>query len=121
MITDITDRQLDLLNVLWDEGPSTVRETKKEIEDDLAYTSVLTVFQTLEKNGYVDHERSEQSRAYLYYPTVDREQVGREAVKYVFHRVLDRSLPRFLEAVARQEEGPEAQTEDPQQIRESLE
>lgn len=121
MITDITDRQLDLLNVLWDEGPSTVRETKKEIEDDLAYTSVLTVFQTLEKNGYVDHERSEQSRAYLYYPTVEREQFGREAVKYVFHRFFDASMPRFLDAVAEQDKLDGNVVESLRQIRTSTE
>lgn len=43
----LTDRQLDLMNILWDRGSAMVREAKEEIEEDPAYTSVLTVFQTL--------------------------------------------------------------------------
>ena len=58
-----TDRQLDVMNILWDRGSATVREAKEELDEDLAYTSVLTVFQTLEEHGHVDHER--EGKAYL--------------------------------------------------------
>lgn len=109
------------MNVLWRKGAATVRETREEIEDELAYTSVLTVFQTLEKNGHVDHERTGQGRAYRYYPTVDREEVGKEAVRYVFTRIFNASLPRFLGALAEQDEIGEERTEDIRKIRESME
>lgn len=95
-----TDRQLDLMNILWDEGSATVREVKEEIEEDLAYTSVLTVFQTLEKNGHVDHEP--EGKAYRYFPTVSREEAGRWAVRYLLRRMFDGSPRALLDALADQ-------------------
>ncbi|MFB6240951.1 MAG: BlaI/MecI/CopY family transcriptional regulator [Gemmatimonadota bacterium] len=92
-----TDRQLDIMNVLWDRGDATVREAKEALDDDLAYTSVLTVFQTLEKNGHVRHERD--GKAYRYYPTVSREEAGREAVDYVVRRIFDDSVAAMAEAI----------------------
>lgn len=97
-----TDRQLDVMNLLWDRGSATVREAKEEIGEDLAYTSVLTLFQTLEKNGDVRYEL--EGKAYRYYPTVSREEAGRQAVGYVLRRIFNESVTALLEALAAQEE-----------------
>ncbi len=67
-----TERELDIMNVLWDRGSGTVAEVKDAIEDELAYTTVLTILRTLEEKGFVDHE--EEGRAYRYIPLVDRVQ-----------------------------------------------
>lgn len=72
----LTDRQLDVMTILWDRGSATVREAKERIDEDLAYTSVLTVFQTLEKNGHVDHEPD--GKAYRYYPTTSRREAAND-------------------------------------------
>lgn len=84
MSLTFTDRQLDVMNLLWDEESATVREAKEAFEEDLAYTSVLTVFQTLEEHGHVVHEQ--EGKAYRYYPRVSREEAGRNAVEYVQRR-----------------------------------
>lgn len=94
-----TDRQLDLMNILWDRGSATVREAKEELDEDLAYTSVLTVFQTLEENGRVEHER--EGKAYRYYPSVTREETGRHAVGYVLRRLFNDSPSAFLDSLRR--------------------
>jgi len=44
------------MNFLWDHGSATVREAREHVQDDLAYTGVLTVFQRLEKGGHLRHE-----------------------------------------------------------------
>lgn len=80
-----TDRQLDIMNILWDRGSATVREAREEMDEELAYTSVLTVFQTLEKNGHVEHEQ--EGKAYRYRPTMKREEAGAAALEYVKHRL----------------------------------
>lgn len=67
-----TERELDIMNVLWDRGSGTVAEVKDAIVDELAYTTVLTILRTLEEKGFVDHE--EEGRAYRYIPLVDRVQ-----------------------------------------------
>ena len=97
MDIQFTDRQLDIMNILWDRGSSTVREAKEEIEEDLAYTSVLTVFQTLEEKGHVRHER--EGKAYRYYPAVTRQETGRQAVRYVLRRLFDGSPEALVRAL----------------------
>ena len=92
-----TDRQLDVMNILWDRGSATVREAKEELGEDLAYTSVLTVFQTLEEHGHVEHER--EGKAYRYHPTVSREETGKHAVGYVLRRVFGGSPTALLRAL----------------------
>lgn len=88
-----TDRELDLMDVLWDRGSATVAEVREELEDQLAYTTVLTVLQTLEEKGHVSHEQ--EGRAYRYYPEVDREEAGSSAVSYLLRKVF-RGSPRML-------------------------
>src|SRR5438132_892983 len=43
-----TDRELDVMSVLWDAGSATVAEVRERLSDDLAYTTVLTVLRTLD-------------------------------------------------------------------------
>jgi len=76
-----TARELDVVNVLWERGPSTVAEVRKALEDDLAYTTVLTILRVLEDKGHVGH--TEEGRAYRYHALVDREVAARSAL----HRV----------------------------------
>jgi predicted transcriptional regulator len=88
-----TDRELDLMNVLWDRGPSTVAEVQESLPDVLAYTTVLTVLRTLEEKGHVGHE--EVGRAYLYHPLVARSEAGASAVGRLV-RKLFRGSPELL-------------------------
>ena len=55
------ERELDVMHVLWGRGPSSVREVRDALEDDMAYTTVLTVLRRLEEKGYVGH--TEEGRA----------------------------------------------------------
>lgn len=84
-----TDRELDIMNILWDEGSATVNEAREILNDDLAYTSVLTVFQTLERKGHVDHEQ--EGKAYRYHPKVSRDEAGQDAVGYVLKKLFKNS------------------------------
>jgi hypothetical protein len=46
-----TEREMDVMGVLWDLGSATVAEVRERLADDLAYTTVLTVLRTLEEKG----------------------------------------------------------------------
>ena len=46
-----TDRELDVMGVLWEHGPSTVADVRGRLADRLAYTTVLTILRTLEEKG----------------------------------------------------------------------
>lgn len=80
-----SDRELDVMSVLWENDSGTVREVKNEIEDDLAYTTILTVCQTLEDKGHVRHE--EEGRAYRYYPLVEQEAAGQTALRKILEKI----------------------------------
>ena len=89
-----TDRELDVMAVLWDRGDATVAEVQQRLPDELAYTTVLTVLRTLEEKGHVDH-RAGEGRAYRYYPLVEREAAGSSALDGVLDRVFGGS-PELL-------------------------
>ncbi|HEV8266072.1 MAG TPA: BlaI/MecI/CopY family transcriptional regulator [Gemmatimonadales bacterium] len=88
-----TDRELDVMSVLWDLGSATVVEVRERLADDLAYTTVLTVLRTLEHKGHVGH--SGEGRAHRYRPLVKREAAGRSAVRRLLDKVFDGS-PELL-------------------------
>lgn len=80
-----TDRELDVMTVLWAEGSATVLEVRERLREKFAYTTVLTVLRVLEEKGHVRHE--EEGRAHRYFPTVDRETAGTSALNKMLHTV----------------------------------
>jgi BlaI family transcriptional regulator, penicillinase repressor len=80
-----TDRELDVMAVLWELGSATVAEVQERLTDELAYTTVLTILRTLEEKGHVGHE--EEGRAYRYHPLVGREEAGASAVRRLVRKV----------------------------------
>src|SRR5213592_3047786 len=88
-----TDRELDVMSVVWDAGSATVAEVRERLADDLAYTTVLTVLRTLEQKGYVGH--TGEGRAHRYRPLVKREAAGRSALRRLVDKVFQGS-PELL-------------------------
>lgn len=80
-----TDRELDVMQVLWERGGSTVAEVQTSLADELAYTTVLTILRTLEEKGHVSHE--EEGRAYRYHALVDRDSAGASAVRRLVRKL----------------------------------
>ncbi|HEX7241398.1 MAG TPA: BlaI/MecI/CopY family transcriptional regulator [Longimicrobiaceae bacterium] len=93
MEISFTDRELDVMSVLWDGGPATVAEVRARLADDLAYTTVLTVLRTLEEKGFVGHE--EEGKAYRYHPLVERQTAGESALRRMM-RKLFKDSPELL-------------------------
>ena len=89
-----TERELDVMSILWRCGPSTVSEVRDELVDELAYTSVLSALQTLEEKGFVRHEQ--EGRAYRYHPLVEPEEAGRSAVERILDKVYQGSAELML-------------------------
>lgn len=89
-----TDRELDVMSVLWRRDSGTVAEVREALEDELAYTTVLTVLQTLEEKGFVRHE--EEGRAYRYHPLVGAGSAGASALDRLLDKVFEGSAARLL-------------------------
>ena len=74
-MTILTAREMDIMAVVWDLGSATVAEVRARLEDDLAYTTVLTVLRNLESKGLVGRER--EGRGHRYHPLLTRREAGR--------------------------------------------
>lgn len=90
-----TPRELDVMSVLWELGSATVAEVRERLADELAYTTVLSVLQTLAEKGYVGHE--EEGRAYRWHPAVSRRTAGRGELRRLVEKVFGGS-PELLMA-----------------------
>jgi BlaI family transcriptional regulator, penicillinase repressor len=88
-----TDRELDVMAVLWNRGSATVTEVRERLPDDLAYTTVLSVLRTLEEKGHVGHR--EEGKAHRYFPLVERRVAGRSALARLIDTVFNGS-PELL-------------------------
>jgi len=88
-----TDRELDVMAVLWSRGSATVAEVRERLPDDLAYTTVLSVLRTLEEKGHVGHRG--EGKAHRYFPLVERGVAGRSALARLIDTVFNGS-PELL-------------------------
>jgi predicted transcriptional regulator len=92
-----TGRELEALKRLWTRGKATVRELYGDLrpkDGDLAYTTVLSLMQTMEQKGLVGHETA--GKAYVYYPKVREEQVFRGLAGGFLDQVFDGALGEYV-------------------------
>jgi predicted transcriptional regulator len=87
-------RELAVMSALWRRGSATVNEVREDLDEDLAYTSVLSALQTLEEKGYVRHEP--EGRAYRYFPTIEAEQAGDSALRRIRDAIFHGSAERMV-------------------------
>ncbi len=94
-----TGRELEALKVLWERGKATVREIYQELkprdgEGELAYTTVLSLMQTMEQKGLVGHEPA--GKAYLYFAVAQRDSTFRNLAGSFLDQVFDGALGEYV-------------------------
>jgi BlaI family transcriptional regulator, penicillinase repressor len=94
MKVTFTDRELDVMAVLWARGSGTVAEVREALTDDFARTTVLTVLRTLEEKGYVEHVA--EGKAHRYVPTVEPDIAGRSALARILDTMFGGSHEQLL-------------------------
>jgi len=94
MDISFTGRELDVMAVLWQRGSGTVAEVRDALDDDLAYTTVLTVLRTLEEKCYVTH--TAEGKAHRYVPAVTQRAAGGSALSRVLDKIFDGSTELLL-------------------------
>jgi predicted transcriptional regulator len=90
----LADREAELMEVLWDYGPSTVAEVKERVPDELAYTTVLTILRTLETKGYVTHDA--EGKAHRYSALIERGAAQRSALQAMAEKFFKGSTAMLL-------------------------
>jgi predicted transcriptional regulator len=91
----LTQRELDIMSVLWDMGEATATEVRDRVDPDLAYTSISSMIRTLELKGYVSHRRGE-GKTHVYFPAIDPETAGESALSRVLDKIYGGSPIKLL-------------------------
>jgi predicted transcriptional regulator len=96
-----TGRELEILKVLWEYGPSSVRQVYKHLaqaqEEDLAYNTVQTLLRIMEKKGLVTHHA--EGRTFIYTPRYSRDQ----SAAGFLDRVFDGAAGELVQSLLRSE------------------
>ena len=106
----LTQRELDIMSVLWDLGEATVTEVRDRVDPDLAYTSISSMIRTLELKGYVGHRRGE-GKTHVYYPLVAAEEAGESALGRLLDKIYGGSPIKLLAHLVEQRRLSEAELE----------
>lgn len=91
-----TPAELEVLQVIWDRGPSTVREVMTALnrERPRAYTSVMSLMNVMAEKGLL--ATKPKGRAFLYSARVSRTGTQSEIVKDLLNRVFDGSASALV-------------------------
>ena len=101
-----TEAELAILGVLWERGPSTVREVADATGRAGAYTTVLKLLQIMTKKRLV--RRDVSSRTHVYRPTHSQDATQRRLVRDLLDRAFDGSAARLIvQALAATRASPE--------------
>jgi BlaI family penicillinase repressor len=90
-----TEAELEILNVLWAAGPSTVRDVHDALlSRGTGYTTVLKQMQVMAEKGLL--ERSEESRSHVYAPRIAREKTQQRLARNLLDRAFSGSAAGLM-------------------------
>ncbi|WP_165227494.1 BlaI/MecI/CopY family transcriptional regulator [Aquisphaera insulae] len=88
-LDNLGDLQRAVLESVWEMGEATVQQVRDRIAEarrgELAYTTVLSVMQKLEKAGWLGHRA--EGRVYVYAPTKSRDEADSSTARALLRRV----------------------------------
>lgn len=108
MLPKPTEAELELLRVLWERGPSTVREVHENLgaEKETGYTTTLKILQKMADKGLVT--RDETDRTHIYAAAIKAEQTQRQLVRDLVHRAFGGSpMQLVVQALSEQKASPD--------------
>ena len=92
-----TDAELAILRVLWERGPSTVRQVHEVLAIRVgrtAYTTALKLLQIMTEKGLV--RRDDSDRSHVYTPRLSEEQTQRQLVRDLLDRAFGGSASKLV-------------------------
>jgi len=94
-----TQRELEILKVLWDRGEATVREVYEELARELpiVQNTVQAFLRTMEQKGLVTHRT--EGRSFVYRPVRPKEQTSKKLLSRLLDRVFDGAIDQLVESV----------------------
>ena len=110
--TQPTPSELEILQIPWTRGPSTVREIHDELgkEKEVGYTSALKLLQIMTAKGLVT--RTEEQRAHVYTAMQPAETTKQQFAADVLHRVFRGSASQLMQHVLSGRRGSKKEIEE---------
>lgn len=99
-IPPVSDAELDVLKVLWQHGPATVREVEVRLRKRRrrwAYTTILTLLSRLRDKGHVASDKS--GAAHVFSAVVTREQLLRDGLCDLADRICEGTSSPLVHAL----------------------
>lgn len=86
-----TDSELEILNILWERGPSTVRDVHEILErsKEAGYTTTLKLMQIMHEKGLLKRDAS--ARTHIYKAAIDKDQTQGQLLQRMIDTVFDGS------------------------------
>jgi predicted transcriptional regulator len=94
-----TERELDILKILWERQQATVRQVYEDIRVDvpIVQNTVQALLRMMEEKGLVKHRM--EGRAFVYFPTVHRERTTKTMVHKLLESVFDGSMEQLVDSL----------------------
>lgn len=92
-----TERELDVLKILWQRGEATVRQVYNELRNraEIVQNTVQALLRTMEEKGLVDHRT--EGRSFVYRPVIQQGQTGRHLVGRLLDRLYDGAMDQLVD------------------------
>ena len=110
-----TDGELEILNILWEAGPSSVRSVHEQLNKDAGYTTTLKLMQIMLEKGLL--RRDDTSKIHIYEAIVNQNQTRGEIVQRMIDTVFNGSAMNLVMQALGNHKASSAEME---QIREYL-
>ncbi|TWU04065.1 BlaI/MecI/CopY family transcriptional regulator [Neorhodopirellula pilleata] len=94
-----TELELQILKVLWDAEPMTVRQVRESLANDgrkLAHTTLITMLSTMVDKGQVEKLNPMQGKAFRFSPLIGRDDVSKGMLGDLVERVFDGSAEAVM-------------------------
>lgn len=98
----VSDAELEVLKVLWQQGPALVREVGQALKrrhKQWAYTTILTLLSRLRDKGYVTQAKQETGMAHMFTAVVTREQLLGRQLTELAEQVCDGTASPLVQAL----------------------
>ena len=89
-----TERELEIMRILWDRGEATVREMQQALPGDRHYNSVLTIVRVLDRKGHITHRQ--EGRGFVYRAAAPQEESRSKMLSHVIDTVFGGSFESIV-------------------------
>jgi predicted transcriptional regulator len=89
-----TERELEIMRILWDKGEATVRDMQEALPPGRHYNSVLTIVRVLERKGHIKHRQ--EGRGFVYRAAAPQEEARSKVLAHVIESVFGGSFESIV-------------------------